>query len=258
MSNARFSIIQAKAVRDPRVSDSMLRTLCALGLYSDADGWCFPRQNTLADDTGKSRQTVNDHIGKLAEFGYVQIVHQFREDGSQTANKYRLLFDTPLSSLDLTPPVKPRLDSINDPSNDPYNTASGENSPSAIPLPLEWQIAAGVDKVVVPDAKDAKYRDTADLIATGMGILAIDAFKIAYTFMTTRGIIIPAKKISAQRKAVIDMIEMGVKPEHVAEATRMLVDNKMTVTDLFSISKTAIALANPAPEKDYNGPLEGV
>lgn len=40
------------------------------------------------------------------------------------------------------------------------------------------------------------------------------------------------------------MIEMGVKPEHVRAATKQLMERGMTITDLFSIVKTAIDLAN--------------
>jgi len=46
---------------------------------------------------------------------------------------------------------------------------------------------------------------------------------------------------------------MKVTPFHVVEATKKLLEAKMTVTDLFSIKKTAIDLANPAPEQSgYN------
>lgn len=280
MSNARFSIIQAKAVRDRRVSDSVLRTLCALGLYSDKDGWCFPAQEALAQDTDKSRQTVNQHIKFLVDFGYLEKHPRFDEDGGQTSNMYRLVFDAPLSNPDLTPPVKPRLDT-NVPSNDPINTntANGENQPcrhlpaefdyicmrcrqvvkkeepkpidptTPLVVPLEWQILAGVEKLTLPDAQEASYKDTAWLIATGTGGLAQRVFDIAYVFMKTRGIVIPFNKIKGQRKAIKEMIEMNVLPEHVEEATKKLIDNHMTVTDLYSVAKTAIDLANPAPDE---------
>ena len=59
MTNARFSILQARAVEDKRISNSQFRTLAALGLYGDKDGWCFPKLKTLATILGKSRQAVN-------------------------------------------------------------------------------------------------------------------------------------------------------------------------------------------------------
>jgi len=100
MSNARFSILQSRAVRDKRVGDAQFRTLAALGLYGDKDGWCFPKLATLGADLGKSRQAVSKDIQELARLGYVEIMAQKREDGSRTNNKYRLLFDTPQPGVD--------------------------------------------------------------------------------------------------------------------------------------------------------------
>lgn len=129
MSNARFSITQAKAVSDSRVSDSLYRTLSALGVFSDKDGWCFPAQETIAVMVGKTRQTINEHIAQLVELGYLEKRAQFKEDGGQTSNLYRLIFDFPastrqgVSALDLTGGVGSRLDT-NDPTNDPINGAN--------------------------------------------------------------------------------------------------------------------------------------
>ena len=80
---------------------------------------------------------------------------------------------------------------------------------------------------------------------------------LAYAFMSTRGIIIPDKKVKGNRAKAVELVKMGVKPEHVIEATQKLMKNKMTVTDLYSIEKTAVDLANPAPET-YDGAIEGV
>jgi DNA replication protein DnaD len=93
MSNARFSIIQAQAVRDDRITLAQFRTLCALGIYGDENGWCFPNLKTLGDDLGKSKQAVSKDIQALVELGYVQVKHQYRADGSQRGNLYRLIFD---------------------------------------------------------------------------------------------------------------------------------------------------------------------
>jgi biotin operon repressor len=260
MSEHKFSIIPGRATTDRRLTDSIYRTLSAMCMYANAKtGWCFPRQQIIADDVGKSRQTVNEHISLLVEWGYITKQEQFREDGSQTASAYQVLYDTPVSSLETTPPVSPRLDSNNDPSNDPSNTASDEKRPPTKPIvmPLDWQIAAGVENISMPDERDNQIRDAANLIATGMGSLTAGAYGLAYAFMRVRGIIIPMSQIKGQRKAIKSMLEMGVKAEHVAEATQTLMDNKMTVVDLFSVAKTAIALANPAPD-EYKGALEGV
>lgn len=252
MSNARFSIIQAKAVRDPRVSDAQLRVLNALGMYSDRDGWCFPSQGTLAEDIGKSRQTVNGYIADLTELGYVEKHKRF-----DNSIRYRLLFDTPL--------VEPALQGLsnppdtNVPTNVPINTNTSSVSSDAL-LPLEWQIAAEVKEIVLPDQKESQYMDAANIIAMGFG--AVDyhlAYGIAYTFMKTRGIVIPQDKLKGQRKVVRSMMAMGVLPNHVQEATEKLMEAGMTITTLYSIEKTAVDLANPAtPDNEYHGASEGV
>lgn len=259
-SNHRFSIIQGKAVSDMRVTDAQLRTLSALGMYADKDGWCFPSQSTLAEDIGKSRQTVNSHIAALVELGYVESHANWKEDGSQTSNSYRLLFDfrQGVSNLDLTGGVKPRLDT-NDPSNDPSNNTGSEGktpSSAAQPLPIEWQILAGKEKIEMPDEQEMRILDTADLIAMGTGINHPIVKGIAYAFMKTRGIIIPTSKVKGQRKAIKDMVEQNVLPSHVAQATEKLMAAGMTTTDLYSISKTAIDIANPAPQSDFSLPQE--
>lgn len=110
MSNARFSILQARAVEDKRISNAQFRTLAALGMFGDKNGWCFPKLRTLAEILGKSRQAVNHDIQALAELGYVEVYHQFRDDGSQQHNKYRLIFDndTPRKA-GVYPPSTPEI-----------------------------------------------------------------------------------------------------------------------------------------------------
>jgi len=118
MSNARFSILQAKAISDEHISNSQFRTLAALGLYGDQDGWCFPKLTTLGKLLSKSKQAVSKDIQMLAELGYVEVKHQYREDGSQMNNLYRLVFDkipTRQSDIDphqqgIYPPSTPEVD----------------------------------------------------------------------------------------------------------------------------------------------------
>ena len=45
--SGRFSIIPARAIDDPRLGKAALLVLCALGTYSDRDGWSFPTVATL-------------------------------------------------------------------------------------------------------------------------------------------------------------------------------------------------------------------
>lgn len=146
MTNSRFSILQARAVEDKRISNAQFRTLAALGLFGDKEGWCFPKLKTLADILGKSRQAVNRDIMELAELGYVEIFHQYRADGGQQHNKYRLIFDPktpvnvtlttpstsdvdPPSTLEVYPPSTSEVDALTPHVNDPINDPVVEEQP---------------------------------------------------------------------------------------------------------------------------------
>jgi hypothetical protein len=140
MSNARFSILQARAVEDKNISNAQFRTLAALGMYGDKEGWCFPKLQTLAIILGKSKQAVSKDLQELQTLGYVEIRHQFRPDGGMKNSLYRLQFgeitppqrgdDTP-STPEIEAPYHPDIDTpstsevdaltphINDPINAP-------------------------------------------------------------------------------------------------------------------------------------------
>jgi helix-turn-helix protein len=123
----------------------------------------------------------------------------------------------------------------------------GDESPlKTDELPIEWQIAAGVESVTAQDKTRALRWDVAQLI--GMGEKS-GAVELAMAFMDARDITIPESKIKGQRKAIREMLEMMVKPEHITEAVRQLLEKKMTIIDLFSVSKTAQDLANKPQEK---------
>lgn len=100
MTNARFSILQSRAVSDKRVSNPQFRTLAALGIFGDKEGWCFPKLKVLGEMLGKSRQAVSKDIQALVELGYVEVTKKYREDGSRTNNLYRLMFDPRQSVVD--------------------------------------------------------------------------------------------------------------------------------------------------------------
>lgn len=102
MANARFSILQARAVEDKRITNAQFRTLAALGTFGDKEGWCFPKLKTIADMIGKTRQAVNRDLMHLQNLGYIEIHHQYRPDGGLSSSLYRLVFDPPVNTT-LTP-----------------------------------------------------------------------------------------------------------------------------------------------------------
>lgn len=130
MSNARFSILQARAVRDHRISDSQFRTLAALGMYADEDGWCFPSLTTIGRDLGKSKQAVGrDIVGLRRLKDYLEVTSRYdAKTGGRHSNLYRLRFDPPPRQRHVDAPSTSYVDApstsyvdVNDPSNDPHN-----------------------------------------------------------------------------------------------------------------------------------------
>lgn len=94
--NQRFSIIPARAIEDDRLTKGDLKVLNALGVYADSEtGWSYPSQQTLAEKINMTRMSVSRSIKKLSECGYIDSMNNFRENGSQSSNKYRVLFDFP-------------------------------------------------------------------------------------------------------------------------------------------------------------------
>lgn len=132
---ARFSVIPAAAVIDSRLSLRELSVLCAIGIHTDRNGWCYPSSERLGEMLGVSGGMVRQSVAVLAKCGYVQIVGRRREDGGQSSNAIRVMMDaeqpseamrfsldpseivhppvssglTPPVSLELTPPVSSGL-----------------------------------------------------------------------------------------------------------------------------------------------------
>lgn len=89
----RFSVLPARAIDDARLSRTHLRCLAALCTYTDQNGWAWPSTSTIADKLGVSRQLVSRCLHDLKAWGFVEIRAQRGDDGGQTSNLYRVLFD---------------------------------------------------------------------------------------------------------------------------------------------------------------------
>lgn len=111
MSNARFSILQARAVKDKRITDAQFRTLAALGMYADEDGWCFPSLTTIGNDLGKSKQAAGRDTIALKKLGYIEVTGRYdKKTGARHSNLYRLKFDLPPRQRRVDPPSTPEVD----------------------------------------------------------------------------------------------------------------------------------------------------
>ena len=64
--------------------------LVALADYADERGECFPKHETTAARTGANVRTVQRAIAALMEAGFMDMDHQYRDDGRFRSNRYRL------------------------------------------------------------------------------------------------------------------------------------------------------------------------
>ncbi len=129
MSNARFSILQARAISDKRISDAQFRTLAALGMYADKDGWCYPSLKTLGKDLNKSAQAVGRDTLALRKLGYLQVKNRYdSKTKSRHSNLYRLVFDFNMGDSTLSTSDVDTLSTsdveVNVPINDPIKDFS--------------------------------------------------------------------------------------------------------------------------------------
>jgi hypothetical protein len=127
-----------------------------------------------------------------------------------------------------------------------------------VDLSIENKIFAGLpitEKDLQRNNQEAEYLDQANLVSMGGEPIFTE---YALAFQRTRGISIPNDQVKGARKVCRSLFEMGVKPEHVTEATRTLMNTKdkggraFTITKMNHIQDTAIGLANPAPEENSN------
>ena len=65
--------------------------LLALVKFSDETLSCFPGHETLAGLTGLCERTVGKHLRNLRRRGLIQVRERFRENGTRTSDKYRLM-----------------------------------------------------------------------------------------------------------------------------------------------------------------------
>ena len=121
------------------------------------------------------------------------------------------------------------------------------------PPTIEWAILAGTE--VTEDMLETEQQrfvrdveDAAFLITQNN----LHLRPLAEAFMLARHIVLSTDsgKQRGHRKALQEMYDAKpnqVKPDHIREAVGKLVENGMTVSDLWAVVKTAKDIANPAP-----------
>jgi DNA-binding transcriptional ArsR family regulator len=139
MSQSRLAIIPSRAVADASLTATQLRVLCAIGSYTGKEQSAYPKQSTIAELLGISRETVNRAIKVLKKAGYVEVEAQFKNaGGGQSASLYYVRLDPcddtitggvtcdssvtggviPTVTGGVTPAITPRTIQLNDTSSD--------------------------------------------------------------------------------------------------------------------------------------------
>lgn len=85
----------AAAIECDMPSSEKLILILLANNAKDEDGTCFPSQKYLAKKSGFARGTVNGIIKRLQNSGFIEIVHQYRDDGGLRANSYTVFPDYP-------------------------------------------------------------------------------------------------------------------------------------------------------------------
>lgn len=70
--------------------------LVTLANYADGDGYCFPGQKTLANDTGMSDRAVRNHLDRLERDGIIVRRHRYDKSGNRTSDGCWLVGFKPL------------------------------------------------------------------------------------------------------------------------------------------------------------------
>lgn len=74
-----YAIVPIRAIQDRSLKRADWAVLTAICFHANTAGYAFPSQERLAELTGLCRQTVNAHVRRLRQFGYLKIVKSSKE-----------------------------------------------------------------------------------------------------------------------------------------------------------------------------------
>ena len=82
---------QEMVVRHRNISEVGKVILLDLSVYMNPEGYCYPSQETVANDVNKVRGTVNRHIQKAVDIGILRKSSHPTGNGRQWHNSYQAL-----------------------------------------------------------------------------------------------------------------------------------------------------------------------
>lgn len=89
----RWGAVPASWFTHPDLGLDEIGVLACLATYADAEGWCWPKQATIATHLKRSRPWVIKVINRLVELGVIERVQQYGRDGGQRPCRYRIRYD---------------------------------------------------------------------------------------------------------------------------------------------------------------------
>lgn len=248
MSNARFSIIPSKAVEDKELSNPAFRTLSALGVFGDKNGWCFPRLSVIAEMLNKSPQAVSKDIQELKDRGYLNVYFRYdNENGAQKSNMYQIKFDTPQPDVD--PPSTSEVDP-------PSTSEVDHNAPVNAPVKLTPQAARNGSQKKGDLLDGLLFYAGQSNGKADLGFLFEHLRPLGQVFVDTAGMShAPLKRDHSKWiKIVSEWYELGFSPDRIQRAVLKMRQDGLTIGGPESITKIARDLAEAntyASEQDH-------
>ena len=99
-TDGRVAMIPEAAIADVGLSPMELRVLCGIGVFCAAGRGGWPKQQTVADLLGVSRETVSRAVKTLRTRGHLKAIQKFRKSGGKRENHYVIPLDRALGDLE--------------------------------------------------------------------------------------------------------------------------------------------------------------
>lgn len=238
-------------------------------------GQAFPGTRLIAADTGMNKDTVTKAVENLENLGFLTIQKREGTSNIYTPTRYISIGtvrpertptapevgDCPTESGDcptegggLSDGSLSNLHNKNNKKNkrnlvDAKASEPAESKPQTPPPPewgLAWQLAAGVEEVVLPDEDQAAQAKISN---------AVELFPQAYkelvrAFILATGIFPIKADVGAWCKAFRDQdVRTGLTTEDIAQACKQMFNDKLTIKDPFSVMGVAGNIHNDLKRK---------
>lgn len=227
------------------------------------DGVCRAKLETIAQSLGMSERTIIRHMDVLVKGGYfVDLTPDLRNKPHTYADtrKLRLAFSTDIIESGVTESHPAMTESHRQGDRESHedsninrqsNIQGAQTAPlESPPLSIDNAIFTGtpVTPEILSAARDADFVARRDVALMQISRHGCDLEPLARAAMDVLGVAPAKKHIRGWAGCLREMLTAGVKSEHILMAKTRLEKSGALVNDVFSLQKTAIALAaQPVP-----------